>query len=244
MFNKISSITLAVLLFFVFMSAVLGSSQSANQNIGVFMASLFILIVAAFIINLRRIGLSWPHLLLPTLYLLAVGSCFVVITSPTIRVLFLIIASIAYYFVELDLGHESHFLQNIFLLSVFGLFLGIFAVQFYLHLSTRIIVPIIFVITYLLTVQGFAGFSLPIKKYFYLLIALILAEASWGLILWPTHYVVNTVVIFSIFYLLWIFSFSAFFGKLTKKKVYLQLALVVFVLTVTLSSASWMPLAR
>ncbi len=222
----------------------MGNGQSTNQNIGVFLASLLVLMVATFIINLRRIGLSWPHLLLPMLFLLAVGSGFVVITSPTLRMVFLSAASVAFYFVELNLGHESHFLQNIFLLSSFGLYLGIFALQFYLHLGTKTIVSSVFILTYILTIQGFAGFSLPIKKYFYFLIALALAEAAWGLILWPTHYVVNTVVIFCMFYLLWIFSFSAFFGKLSWKKIYLQLALVVFVLAVTLSSAAWMPLVR
>jgi hypothetical protein len=234
MFNRISSFILAILLF-----AVLAGSAS---HITVFIASLLILMVATFSINLKRIGLSWPHLLLPVLFLLGIGSVFMVITGPTIRLLFLLAAAVTFYLLESDLGRESHLLQNVYLLSVFALYVGLFAIEHYLNLHTIWMVLAMFCLTYLLIIQGFAGFSLPAKRYFNLLTALTLAEAAWGLSFWPTHYVVNAVVAFCIYYIIWIFSFSAFFGKLTWKKIYLQIALVAVVLAITLSSAAWRPL--
>lgn len=237
MFNKISSLVLAIAMFMVF----LGSVRSVN-DFYIFLASLSVLLVVVTIINIKRLGFSWPHILLPVIYIVGVGSIFVVITSPTIRSVFLFFASVVLYWVEANLGRESHFLQNVYLFSVFSWFLGLFAVDFYLHIPTGWTVLAGFLISYLLIVQGFAGFSLPAKKYFNFLIALTCAQGVWGLMFWPTHYLVNGVVLFCLFYLLWIFSFSAFFGKLSVKKIYWQLTLVLFVLLVTLATASWEPL--
>jgi hypothetical protein len=237
MFTKISSLTLAILLFLVLMPLL----PKPNYNVSplVFAVSILGLILASLAINFKRLNFTWPHLLLPVIYLLAVGAVFMLIPSTTLCLIFLILVSINFYFLEVKLGKESHFLQNIYLLSVFGLYLGLFAVQFYFNLKNWYIVPIAFLLTYLLSVQGLAGFSLPAKRYFYLLTALICAEATWGLTFWPTHYFVNSIVLFSIFYLLWIFSFSAFFGKLSRQKIYWQLSLVAIVLTLTLTTAAW-----
>ena len=142
----------------------------------------------------------------------------------------------------MKLGKESHFLQNIYLLSVFGIYLGIFAIQFYYHLMSLWILPVVFLVTYVFAIQGFAGFTLPAKKYFYTLIAIICSQASLGLTLWPTYYYVDAVVLFCLFYLMWLFAFSAFFGKLSKQKIYWQVSLIAIVLLLTLATAAWKPL--
>jgi hypothetical protein len=241
MFNRISSLVLAIAMFTVFM----GSARSGNE-LYIFLISLGILLTAVTAINIKRLGFSLPHLLLPIIYIIGVGSIFVVMTDPGFRTVFLSLASLLLFAVEMQLGKESHFLQNIYLFSVFAWFLGLFAVHFYvveqLDIPSAWTVITGFSATYLLIAQGFAGFSLPAKKYFNFLIALICGQVVWGLLFWPTHYLVNAVVLFTVFYLLWIFSFSAFFGKLSIKKIYWQLALVVFVLAVTLATAAWQPL--
>ena len=236
MFDKISAITLALLLFLVLLG-------SAN-NLSVFVISLAVLILATLAVNIKRVGWSWSHLLLPVFFLLASGSGFAVITSSSARILFLIVASVLFWLIELQLGRESHFLQNVYLLTVFGIYLGIFALQFYFHLNIYLTAVFVFFWTYVLILLGFAGFSLPAKKYFYLVTALSVAELSWGVMLWPTHFFVNTVVIFCAFYLLWLFAFSAFFGRLSVQKIYWQLTLITIVLALTLSTAAWQPLVR
>lgn len=237
MFNKISSLVLALAMFVVFY----GSVKSVN-DFYIFLASLGALLVATTLINIKRLGFSWSQLLLPIIYIIGVGSIFIVIPDPFQRLAFLVGASIIFYWIEDQLGRESHFLQNVYLFSVFAWFLGLFAVHFFLDISTWWIVPIGFLISYLLISQGFAGFSLPAKKYFNFLIAFVCSQAIWGLTFWPTHYLVNSVVLFCVFYLFWIFSFSAFFGKLSIKKIYWQLVLIGFVLLLTLSTAAWQPL--
>jgi hypothetical protein len=234
MFTRISSLTLAVLLFLV----LLGS----QGNFYIYAISIVVLIFATFAINFRRLNFTWPHLLLPTIYLLGVASVFAVVTSSTFRLVFLILACILFYMLEMKLGKESHFLQNIYLLSVFALYLGLFALEFYFNLRVWYLIPLVFLLTYFLAVQGFAGFSLPAKRHFYFLVALVVSEAAWGLVFWPTHYFVDSVVLFCVFYLLWLFSFSAFFGRLSKQKIYWQLTLVAVVLVVTLATAAWRPL--
>jgi hypothetical protein len=237
MFNRISSLVLGIAMFVVFY----GSIRSVN-DFYVFLVSLALLLLAVTIINIKRLGFSWPHILLPVIYIVGVSSIFVVITGPTLRTVFLAVSSIILYWVELQLGRESHFLQNVYLFSAFAWFLGLFALHFYLDVPTALVVVAAFAITYLLISQGFAGFSLPAKKDFNFLVSLVCAQSAWGLVFWPTHYLVNAIVLFCLFYLLWIFSFSAFFGKLSVKKIYWQLALVSLVLLLTLTTAAWRPL--
>jgi len=234
MFTRISSLILAILLFLVF----LGSSASFY----IFATSVVILIFASLAINFKRLNFTWPHLMLPVIYLLGTGSVFTIISSSTIRTIFLIVVAVVFYLLEIKLGHESHFLQNVYLLSVFALCLALFAAQFYFNIKIWWMVPATFVLTYLLAIQGFAGFSLPSKKYFYILVALICAEVVWALSFWPIHYYGDAVILFSFFYLLWLFSFSAFFGKLSRQKVYWQLTLIAIVLTLTLTTAAWRPI--
>ncbi len=237
MFNRISSLILAIAMFMVF----LGSVQSVN-DFYIFITSLVLLLIGVTIINIKRLGFSWPHILLPVIYVVGAGSIFAVITNPNLRSIFLFFAALILYLMEVQLGRESHFLQNVYLFSVFAWFLGLFAVIFYLDIPTFWAVLAGFVCSYILIIQGFAGFSLPAKKYFNFLVALVSAQVVWGLLFWPTHYLVNAVVMFCLFYLLWIFSFSAFFGKLSVKKIYWQVVLVVLVLIVTLATAAWQPL--
>ena len=234
MFTKISSLTLAILLFLVLMGS--------RNNPYVLVISTLVLIFASFALNFKRLNFTWPHLVLPTTYILAVTSVFIIISQPTFRTVFLVAASVVFYFLEMKLGRESHFLQNSFLFTVFGLYLGTFAVQYYYHIPGPWIMPVIFIESYLFSVQGFAGFTLPAKKYFNMLIALITMQAALGLTLWPTHFFVNTVVLFCLFYIIWIFAFSAFFGKLSRQKVYWQASLVALVLILTLTTAAWRPL--
>ncbi len=214
----------------------------SQGNPYIYATSIVVLIFAAFAINFKRLNFTWPHLLLPTIYLLGVGPVFAVIGDANFRLIFLIIACLLFYVLEMKLGRESHFLQNIYLISVFAVYLGLFAVQFEYNLNVWWMIPLVFGLTYMLAVQGLAGFSLPAKRYFYVLIAIVISEAAWGLFFWPTHFFVDSVVLFCIFYLLWLFSFSAFFGKLSRAKIYWQLSLIAFVLAVTLGTAAWRPL--
>lgn len=200
------------------------------------------LIILSLGINFKRLNFTWPHLLLPVTYLLAVACVFAIIPNPRLRLVFLIVSAIIFYFLEIKLGHESHFLQNIFLLSSFGVILGLFAVEFYLHPQIYGFLPLVFAITYLLAIQGFAGFALSAKKYFYFLTTLVVTEAAWGLTFWPTHYFVDAVVLFCVFYALWLFAFSAFFGKLSRAKIFWQLSVIAVVLILTLTTAAWRPL--
>jgi hypothetical protein len=98
-----------------------------------------------------------------------------------------------------------------------------------------------FVLTWLLILQGFAGFGISGKKYFYVIIPLLCSELALGVAAWPTHFFVNAVVTFSAYYLLWVLAFAAFLGKLNRNKIYWQLFFVTFILALTLLTAAWKP---
>lgn len=231
MFNRISSLTLAILMF-----VVLYGSRTSLLHLGLATAGL---ILAALAVNFKRLNFTWPHLLLPVIYLIGVGSVFTVITDPLSRTVFLGLAAIVFYLMEVRLGRESHLLQNIFLLSVFAWYVGLFAAQYYFPLSSIFLAAAVFGATYLFVLQGFAGFNQPAKKHFYFLISLVCAEAAWGLTLWPTHFLINAVVLFVLFYIMWLFAFSAFFGKLSPAKIVWQIFLAILVLSLVLYTAPW-----
>lgn len=237
MFNKIAPIVLSILLLVAF----LGSAD----NLPVLAISSTVLIIAATFINYKRLGFYWPHLLLPIFYLSGAAASYAVIPSSSIRLVFVAAAVISFFFLERQLGKESHFLQNMFLASTFLIYVGLFAAAFYfVDLSFWWIITSISLLTAALIMQGFAGITLPTKKYFSLLIVVVVTEAAVGLSLWPTYFLINAIVLFFVFYLLWTFASAAFFGKLSSKKIYWQLVLVSVVLAMTLSTAAWLPLVR
>ncbi|MBI2355846.1 MAG: hypothetical protein HYV13_01395 [Candidatus Doudnabacteria bacterium] len=235
MLHKISPVILSILL----VVALLGSSG----NLPLMGASIVVLAAVATFINYKRLGFYWSHLLLPIFFLVGAAGTYAVIPSQKPGLIFLILAGISFFYLERTLGKESHYLQNIFLLTVFLIYLGLFASAFYfVNFSFWWEIALITAFTVGLTLQGFAGITLPSKKYFFLLITVVIAESAVGLMLWPTHFLVNAIVLFLIFYLLWAFALAAFFGKLTSKKIYWQSMLVTLVLAAVLATASWMPL--
>jgi len=234
--NKISSLILAILLVVIF--------WGSASNYFILMAAVALLVIAVSAVNLKRVSYSWPHLLLPVLFLLAAGGIFAIFTSPQLRLWFLLLAGIIFYLIETNLGKEGYLLQTVFLLSSFALYVGLFSLHFYLRLNPGLLAVLSFFLTGLLAITGFAGFSQPAKKYFILLIAAVCAEITLALAYWPTYFMVNAVILFCIFYLLWIFAVSAFFGKLTKEKIFLQLTMIGLVLIIVLSTATWTPLFK
>lgn len=234
MIKYVSAFSLSILLFL----ALIGSAENIAR-LSVFVLGL---IVITYLINYARIGFAWPHLLLPSFFLIAVGLSYAVITTSTLRVIFSIIASILFYFLEIKLGRESHYLQGLFIFSTFGIYTGLFALEFYINLNIWLLLLGVILVTYFFSLHGFAGFELKTKKNFIWVIILIVFQAALGLLLWPTHFLIDASVLFVIFYLLWIFSVSAFLGKLTMKKIYMQVALAGIFLALILSSAAWKPL--
>ncbi|OGE81218.1 MAG: hypothetical protein A3E98_02080 [Candidatus Doudnabacteria bacterium RIFCSPHIGHO2_12_FULL_48_11] len=237
MFERISPIVLAGL----FLLAVLGSGRDLPLLAGLVVVVAFI----ATVVNYRRFGLYWSHLLLPVLYLLGVGGVYATVSDIAVKSIFLGGSVIGFYFLERQLGKESHLLQNLYLVSAFLIYLAIFAMRFYFaSLSIWWSLMFIAFATWLLIVQGFAGITSSSKKYFILATVLAITELALGLILWPTLYFVNAAVVFLVFYLFWLLAFSAFFGKLTPKKIYWQISLVGLALIIVISTAAWQPFIK
>ncbi|MBI2607508.1 MAG: hypothetical protein HYW51_01660 [Candidatus Doudnabacteria bacterium] len=234
MTKHLSAISLSLLLLFA-----LSGSTGSISLLAVFVLGL---ILITYLVNFFRLGFTWPHLLLPTFFLLAVGFVFTIITTPTLRLIFLLVAAALFYFLETKLGRESHYLQGLYLFSIFGIYAGLFALRFYLNLNVWLLLLLIILATYFFSIQGFAGFDLSSKRNFIFIIVLVIAQSGLGLTLWPTHFLINAAVLFTFFYLLWIFAVSAFLGKLTMKKIFWQIGLVSVFLLIILSSAAWRPL--
>src|SRR3989338_1601211 len=164
--KHISSLLLAVLLF-------LGFTGGAS-NIFLLAAILAGLILLAFIVNFTRLGFAWPHLLLPTFFLLAAGFTQAIIISNFGRMIFVVIAAILFYFLETRLGRESHYLQGMYLMSIFGIYTGLFSLRFYLNLNIWLLAGAIIFFTSLFSLQGYAGFDLSTKRSFIFVTVLVI----------------------------------------------------------------------
>lgn len=235
MLNRIYPLVLAVLLFLALFNT--------TENLGLLIWSLLGVIVLTTAVNLKRIGIYWPHLFLPIGLLVGVGMVYAVIANPSLRLIFLFAATVGFYTLERQLGRESHWLQNLFIISGLLIYIGLFAWNFYfVGLGFWWALGLISLASWLLIVQGFAGITLEAKKYFFILMMVIITQAAAGLLLWPTHFLLGATVLFLIFYLLWALALAVFFGKLSVQKIYWQLTMATAVLIAILSTASWLPI--
>lgn len=231
MFDKLSSLFFSGLLFLLLFNS--------QESVYVLLGSAVALVIALIAVNLRKVGLAWSHQFISLTYIVAVFSGFVLVPSQNFRLVFLIASCILFYFVQMNLGKESQLLQNVFLGSLFIIYTAIFSLQHYQNINIWLLLALIALLTFMFSIQGFAGFSISSKKHFIFVLTVLCVEASAGLYLWPIYFPIKGAILFLLFYLFWVFSVADFFGKLTRKKVIFQSVIVFACLVILLLSTTW-----
>jgi hypothetical protein len=234
MLDKLSSVFFSGLLFLLLFNS--------QESIYVLVGSAVALMVAILAMNLRKVGLAWSYQFISLTYIAAVFSGFILVPNQNLRLIFLIISAILFYFVQINLGKQSQLLQNVFLGNLFVIYVAIFSLQHYQRINLWVFLGLVTFLTFIFSVQGFAGFSTVSKKYFIFVLTFLAAQASLALFFWPVLFLTKAVVLFFLFYLFWSFAVAVFFGKLTKKKIILQSGIVFISLVLLLVSAAWQKL--
>lgn len=190
-------------------------------------------------------ALDGTLLILPVLWVFAAAS--VVALSPNFywRVLVILMGSLGLLILEVKLRPKApiQFLDNQFFLSVIGLYLSIWAIDFYFTPGWWIIMILIFFSSAIFFWVGFydtpVGFK--IKATYSLLLAVVFMEIGWALLYWPLHYFATTLVLSSIFYLTWIIVRFQLSRLLTREKIIFHSVFSTTVLIMILIFTSWMP---
>ena len=244
MFQKFSSLFLAIVF------VVLFSLQSLL--LWQLLTGLGGLIVVTTIINyfLHRKGIhrieGFTFLLVPIFWISA-SSIFIFLQNTKFwETIFVYALGVIFLKLQLSLQarFNSVFSENIFFLSTFGIFLGIWAINFFFTPAWWIIMALVFVFSAILFWIGIFNTHAESKEKltYALLLALGLTEISWALLFWPLHFLSMTIVIAIIFYLAWTMTRLHFLGLLNKKKIAYHSGFSILILIITLSTSVWLPL--
>ena len=211
------------------------------------------LILATTVINyfVHRAGKNrleeFTFLLLPVLWVSASTVVIFLQNTKFWEIIFVYLLGIIFFRLQLRLQARTNsvFLENIFFLSAFGIFLGIWAIDFFFTPAWWLIMALMFVFSVILFWMGiFNTHAERREKVIYtLFLAFALTEISWALLFWPLHFVSMAIVAAVIFYLAWTMARLHFLGLLNRKKIIYHSGFSVLILLVTLSTAVWLPLA-
>ena len=244
MFQKFSSLFLAIIFVALFNMQSLVLWQLLTGVGG--------LIMITTIVNyfLHRKGIhrieNYTFLLLPVIWISA-SAIFIFLQNVRFwEIVFAYALGIIFFRLQLSLQARvnSVFSENVFFLSAFGIFLGIWAINFFFTPGWWIIMALVFLFSVILIWIGIFNTHAERKERitYTLFLSLGLTEISWALLFWPLHYLSMAIVISAIFYLAWTMTRLHFLGMLNFKKIAYHSGFIALILIITLSTAAWLPL--
>ena len=133
--------------------------------------------------------------------------------------------------------------DNFFFLSSVGIFLGIWALDFYFTPGWWEIILLVFLSSIFLFWFGFDTTPGEDKeKLFYsFVLAFVFAQLSWALLFWPLHFISLTVVTAGLFYLSWLISRMHLLGILNRKKIVFHSVFSLLIALLVAVTATWLP---
>lgn len=187
----------------------------------------------------KRSDLSW--VIMPVLF--AAGLFGTMAATNTLGMLFAVLAVyiLYFYFSYFPSGIPQYIEQTFVLLGTFMLVVAVWSLNFFFSPPWWLVTLLFFGVSFLIFWQMFYKMGQMEKNLTLgaLIGGLIMAEVSWALLFWPVYFFTAALVSFSLFYVCYILSGLYFEGRLTSRKVYFQLALVLLVLFATLASTAW-----
>lgn len=177
-----------------------------------------------------------------SLFLLGFFGTFAGVSSLAVK-LFLVIAAAALFYARARSSKGK--VWDVFILaSGFLIFTLIWSLNFFFTPN----LPVVLILTFILGLALFwdafyaAGRAGTESLVLAMLCSLILTEVAWALQFLPVHYLTSAAVMFAVFYGIFMTSVLKWQGILSRKKVYFQSSIVVFILLVSLLSSAWRPL--
>lgn len=186
-------------------------------------------------------------LFLPAFWIFSVTAVVFLLPTPFWRFAFIVCCAFILITLELNLksSNKHFFIENLFFISATGIFLGIWALDYYYTPGWWIIMSLIFVACFILLWMGFsvAVHEARGKLLYSLFLSFLLTQASWAILFWPLHYVTDTLVFSGLFYLLWMLARFFLSGSLGAKKIIFYSVFAGIVEFFALITALWLPRA-
>ncbi len=220
------------------------------------------LIALVFSASLSVVGFRFRYkrrlnfVILPTLYIAGVISIFIFLQKGGIRQIYILgssiflglllynIAKTTQKTVEFSEDKSKRILANyvVTLICTFFIYSGITGLSVFLNWPAWVTILIISSITFILAYQSFWFAGLLSKEaWFYILIlALMVAEIYWCVVILPVGFIALGCVLFSIYFVFLGITQAYLKQELTKKIVWQHLILSAILLIASLSTARWM----
>lgn len=222
---------------------------SPSLELRVLMVAALAMITFTVYFWLNRLDIRQPRdvtfLLLPVFWIAASAVAVWLQGEMVFRFLILIIALTLFLRLQLQLRSRGTtlFMDNLFFVSAIGIYLGIWAVDFFLSPGWWIIMGSVFISSLLFFWVGF--FYTPAGTAENLLyssvLALMLTEIAWAMLFWPLHYITVTGVFAGIYYLMWELTRAHLRGSLTRQKIWFHASFVILMDVLILVTALWLP---
>ena len=188
---------------------------------------------------------DFTFLLLPTFWIGASAGIIFLQNSRFWEIVFIYFFGIIFLKLQLNLQPKTNsiFLENIFFFSAFGIFLGIWALDFFFTPAWWLIMALVFTSSLLLFWTGIFNTHAQLneKIIYTLFLAFMLTQISWALLFWPLHFVSMAVVTSVLFYLAWTVVRLHFLGSLNRQRIVYHSTFALLILLITLSTAVWLP---
>ena len=219
---------------------------------GLYLALLFVGIVLTATVNyfsnyLRVTRLAdLTFLLISTLWILAAASTVAALGSAFWIMIAAAVFLLGFVRLQLDISPSSALspmTEIQFFLSVTGIYLGVWAIDFYFSPGWWIIMLLIFALSYLFfrTALHFTSASSRQKSLYSLILAFVFVEIGWVMLFWPLHYFPTTLVFSGFFYIAWITAKLHFLKVLNRQKLIVHAVFILAMQALVLLTAVWLP---
>lgn len=205
-------------------------------------------VIFVIVLNLLRFKISriqknsfW-RLVSPCLYLIGFFGTMAGVSNFIFKILLGVAGAGIFYFYQANfisprLSEED---KEFFMLSAALLtMISIWSLHFYYTLPWWMVTLLALVMSILLFGEVFLGLTVPHAKVWTLVATLIIVETFSAVLYLPVNFFTQSVIVFSIFYLLYILSKLYFSKRLTAKRIYFHAALALVLVAGAAASSRW-----
>ncbi|HMQ02041.1 MAG TPA: hypothetical protein PKD79_03165 [Candidatus Doudnabacteria bacterium] len=183
----------------------------------------------------------WLLLRVPLFVFVWFGLLLIVPFGP-VRTFLLLVGLILIFVFETLIANKGQQLGwNIFLISLAGLFLGLYGFHFYFPLSGLLYLGLIFLGTTMLVRVSVEAVphSNQVKWFAALVLGLFAAQLFWITQFLPLHFSVLAIISFNVLYLLWTIYYHYLYQSLSRRQIQFHLLLVLILSGLILISTPW-----
>lgn len=231
----------------VFLIAIRTFSTSRALLLGVALAVGALAIIDSIFLRIAKKNLMHMlQVILPAFFMIGLFGTTAGISSLFLRICLGLLAAGLFYSYQIYLGEPlPAFLEDLFVLSTaFLLSIFLWSLNFFysppawgtLLLSSVLFFPVFFQSFYKL--EKGRGRAILLA----LVAILLISESAWVILFLPLHFLTAAVMQFGVFYTIYMLSLAHFSGRLTRKKVYFHVGLILIVLGISLLSSPWQPI--